>query len=146
MQSLTYSLIIVKQLRKFVHVIFRAHAEHYTKKVEAQRLSTMPSACERVEVVKAVPAGVTVGDLSVDQALADRRSGNRLIIRALLLGLLAWQADRLVVVDGKNALIFLAQLLMAAIALGCAGQFLFPSFSHGGLLRVCWVHCVYWVN
>ena len=81
----------------------------------------MPSACERVEVVEAVPAGVTVGELGVDQALADRRSENRRIVRALLLGLFADHADRLVVVDGEDALVFLAQLLMAAIALGCAG-------------------------
>jgi hypothetical protein len=92
-----------------------------TLSIEAQWFSTAPSARERVEVVKAVPARVTVGEFGVDQALADRRSGNRRIVRALLLGLFADHADRLVVVDGEDALVFLAQLLMAVVALGCTG-------------------------
>jgi len=86
-----------------------------------QWLSKLPSTRERVEVVEAVSARVTVGELGVDQALADRGSGDRFIVRALLLGLLADHADRLVVVDGEDAPVLAAQLPAAAIALNGAG-------------------------
>jgi len=86
-----------------------------------QWLSKLPSTRERVEVVEAVSARVTVGELGVDQALADRGSGDRFIVRALLLGLLADHGNRLVVVDGEDAPVLAAQLPAAAIALNGAG-------------------------